>query len=79
MVEYSYKPLPGRKNIVVTRSTNLHDDIIHTSLQNALDACYRDKDIDRILSSVVLGCEEALLHPDRHIVHKKYSRLRCSM
>jgi hypothetical protein len=29
-----------------------------------------DKDIDRILSSVVLGCEEALLHPDRHIVHK---------
>jgi dihydrofolate reductase len=66
------KPLPGRKNIVVTRSTNLHEDIsIHTSLQNALDACYRDKDIDRIF--VIGGArmyEEALLHPDCHIVHK---------
>jgi hypothetical protein len=63
--------LYGRKNIVVTRSTNLHDDIATTSLQNALMLCISRQ---RYRPNFVIGgarmYEEALLHPDCHIVHK---------
>jgi dihydrofolate reductase len=56
-----------KKYIVITRSPpNLHDDIaIPHEAYKTLDACYRDKDIDQFLSSVVLRCTRRSITPIR--------------
>ena len=78
-----FRPLPNRKNIVLSRSQNIINDAdIANSLDQALDLCNIDKTIDQIF--VIGGSQvyqDALVHDlcDTLYVTKVYGRFNCDV